>query len=119
MATVTVKTNISAVFDKISLTLAGLTVKNKEKLLKPVMFGLIDKMTKRIHEDGRATDGGQIGTYNAEYIKYVRNNDKTGIHRGASKKIIVSLTTQLENSWTVIDTPKGYGIGFSDGVGIY
>jgi hypothetical protein len=32
--------------------------------------------------------------------------------RTADKKIIVSLTRQLENDWSVIATEKGYGIGF-------
>ena len=33
-------------------------------------------------------------------------------NRGADSKIIVSLTRQLENDWSVIATDDGYGIGF-------
>jgi hypothetical protein len=65
-------------------------------------------MTKRIHIDGGASDGGQIGRYSKGYLalrerKYNRSKDS---------KVIVSLTRQLENNWSVIATDQGYGIGF-------
>jgi hypothetical protein len=34
--------------------------------------------------------------------------------RGESRKIIVALTSQLEQDWSVIATDNGYGIGFNN-----
>ena len=34
--------------------------------------------------------------------------------RGESRKIIVALTSQLEQGWAVLATQKGYGIGFNN-----
>jgi hypothetical protein len=34
--------------------------------------------------------------------------------RGNDTKVIVSLTRQLENDWSVMETPKGYGLGFTN-----
>jgi len=101
----------------VSINIEELTGKIKEKIAKlgdkeyiprTLSFDLIDLMTKRIHIDGISADGSAIGTYNKSYLslrqrKYSRNSDS---------KIIVSLTRQLENDWSVISTDHGYGIGF-------
>lgn len=108
MAAVNVSSNASAVFQSISVDLLGLT--DKERLLRPLMFDLIDMMKQRIHVDGKASDGGQIGTYNKQYLKLRESKYK----RDSSTKIIVSLTGQLEKDWSVIETEKGYGIGFKN-----
>jgi hypothetical protein len=34
--------------------------------------------------------------------------------RGEDRKVIVSLTRQLENDWAVLGTQTGYGIGFNN-----
>ena len=74
------------------------------------MFDMIDMMKQRIHVEGKASDGGQIGTYNKQYLKLRESKYK----RDSSTKIIVSLTGQLEKDWSVIETEKGYGIGFKN-----
>lgn len=104
MASIT--TNIGEVTERIKAKLAKLG--DKEYIPRTLSFDLIDLMTKRIHIDGVAADGSQIGTYNKSYLslrqrKYSRTSDN---------KIIVSLTRQLENDWSVIATEDGYGIGF-------
>lgn len=103
---VTIKTNIGEVTDRIREKL--LKISDKESLPRILAFDTIDLMTKRIHIDGKDASDGQIGTYNKSYLalrerKYSRSSDS---------KIIVSLTRQLENNWSVIATPKGYGVGF-------
>jgi len=108
MAAVNVSSNASAVFQSISVDLLGLT--DKERLLRPLMFDMIDMMKQRIHVEGKASDGGQIGTYNKQYLKLRESKYK----RDSSTKIIVSLTGQLEKDWSVIETEKGYGIGFKN-----
>lgn len=103
---ITIKSNIKLVAGRIKQNLEQL--KNKEYLLRPVAIEVIPLMTERIHQDGRAADGAQIGTYSASYLGLRQRKYK----RDASNKVIVSLTRQLENNWSVIATQNGYGIGF-------
>lgn len=103
---VTIKTNIGEVTQAIKDKLAKLT--DKENLPRILAFDTIDLMTKRIHIDGKAADEGQIGTYNKSYLKL----REAKYNRSSDTKIIVSLTRQLENNWSVIATGKGYGVGF-------
>lgn len=102
---VTIKANISLVSNSLLEKLRK--IKDREYLLRPVAFDVITLMTDRIHQQGKASDGSQIGTYSNNYLYKRKKNN-----RGTDKKIIVSLTRQLENDWSVIATPKGYGIGF-------
>lgn len=85
-------------------------LKDREYLLRPVAFDVIDLMTQRIHIDGNASDGKPIGVYS---IGYMRRRKK--FKRGDKRlPIIVSLTRQLENDWSVIATERGYAIGFKN-----
>lgn len=108
VSTIKVNTNIAEVSARIRAKLEKL--KDKEYLLRPVCFDLIELMKIRIHEKGLNAANSQIGIYNVRYLKlrqkkYQRNSDS---------KVIVSLTRQLENDWSVIATEKGYGIGFKN-----
>jgi phage gpG-like protein len=104
----TIKSNIKVVTGRIKQQLE--TLKNKEYLLRPVAIEVIPMMTERIHQKGEASDGGQIGTYSNSYLRLRQGKYK----RDASSKVIVSLTRQLENDWSVIATQNGYGIGFNN-----
>lgn len=84
-------------------------LQDKEYLLRPVCFGLIDKMTQRIHMDGKGSDNAPIGNYSTEYLK---RRQRKPLNRTGDSKIVVSATRQLENDWNVIATDKGYAIGF-------
>lgn len=135
----TIKTNIGEVTDRIKERMAKLG--DKEYIPRTLSFDLIDLMTKRIHIDGLAADGGQIGTYSNSYMALRTGNYKNAgksdagfftkggkatsdvktrklnsarpsYNRSNDTKIIVSLTRQLENDWNVIATDDGYGIGF-------
>lgn len=86
-----------------------------EYLLRPICIGLVDKMTNRIHVKGMDTLEEQIGTYNKSYLKYVREKKW---NRTADSNIIVSLTRQLENDWTVTPTELGYGLGFKNAINL-
>jgi hypothetical protein len=105
MATIT--TNIKSVVDKLKTNFDLL--KDKEYLLRPLAIETIPMMKERIHRDGKATDEGQIGTYSSGYM-----NARIANNRSEDTKIIVSLTRQLENDWSVIATTNGYGIGFNN-----
>jgi hypothetical protein len=108
MDALTIKTNLPEVTTKLQEVLAKLG--NKEYLPRLLAFGVIDKVTNRIHIEGEASDGGQIGTYNSRYLKLREEK----YNRKSDTKIIVSLTRQLENDWAVLATDKGYGIGFNN-----
>lgn len=102
----TVKTNIGAVTDAIRAKLALLS--DKENLPRILAFDTIELMTKRIHIEGKDATDTEIGSYNKSYLKLRERK----YNRSSDPKIIVSLTRQLENNWSVISTEKGYGVGF-------
>lgn len=107
MASITIRTNLGQVIGQLKRKLD--TLRDREYLLRPVAIELIPEMTQRIHQEGKASDGSQIGTYSNSYLKQRERNK-----RGADTKVIVSLTRQLENDWVVVPTEKGYGIGFNN-----
>lgn len=104
MATVT---NISQVVDQIKTRFDIL--RDKEYLLRPLAVEIIPMMKERIHVDGKASDGSQIGEYANSYM---RRRQESG--RGQSRKIIVAITSQLEQDWAVLATNTGYGVGFNN-----
>ena len=103
---VTVKINIKPITDLLQAKLNKLA--DREYLLRPVAADVIDLMTRRIHIQGIASDGNQISTYSKGYLKLREKK----YHRDADPKVIISLTRQLENDWSVIATQRGYAIGF-------
>lgn len=107
MASLTVNTNLAQVLTNLGQSFE--TIFNKDYLLRPVAIEVLPMMTERIHQKGQAADGSQIGTYSSPYLAYRKKNK-----RGGDTKVIVSLTRQLENDWSVMETPKGYGIGFTN-----
>jgi hypothetical protein len=108
VATITINTNIAEVNDKLIAKLNKL--KDKEYILRPVCFDLLELMKKRIHQDGKNAAGSAIGQYSNAYLKYRQKKH----NRSADKKVIISLTRQVENDFSVIPTPTGYGLGFKN-----
>ena len=105
---VNIKTNIAEVSKELRDKL--LTLADKENLPRILAFDTIDLMTRRIHEEGKSANETQIGTYNKSYLKLRERK----YNRSSDPKIIVSLTRQLENDWSVIATGRGYGVGFNN-----
>lgn len=103
----TIVTNLPAVIGDIKSSFEKLF--NKEYLLRPLAIEVIPLMKERIHINGEASDGSQIGTYSNGYMAA---RERAG--RGESRKVIVALTSQLERDWSVIATERGYGIGFNN-----
>lgn len=84
---------------------------NPEIFLRPVAVELAGLMHNRIHNEGKASDGSQIGTYKNSYLK-IRERYH---HPAADTQVILVLTRKLSNSWGVAPTEKGgYGVGFVD-----
>ena len=108
MASISINTNIAEVNARILAKLVQL--KDKEALLRPLCFDLLELMKRRIHEKGQNSSGSQIGTYSTAYMKQRIKK----YNRSKDTKVIVSLTRQLENDWAVIATKAGYGIGFKN-----
>lgn len=82
-----------------------------DTLARNIAQMLLGDMRERIHEQGKKTDGSQLGSYNNQYLKTrVRRYNRT-----ASRRVILSLTRQMENDWSII--PLGndtYGLGFKN-----
>lgn len=128
---------------------------NPDPILRTVALTILPELKKRVHQDGKDSEGNQIGTYSPDYMKVRTGNykDSGRISRGTNKgklkdagkytkglntkvfgtvvedspkvglarprynrtddtKVILSLTRQMENDTSVIDTPEGYGIGY-------
>lgn len=79
MAAITIQANISKVMNDIAERIGKL--KNQDYLLRPVAIETIANMKQRIHKDGKASDGKQIGTYSAAYMKV-----RTGDYANADRK---------------------------------
>jgi len=129
----------------------GLSSANIDKLTREMAVTTAANMRERIHEEGKDANGSQIGVYTTEYMKVrtgvYPNSDKrkSGKNKGQAKnagvytkgknkgqqrkkynrstdrKVIISLTRQLENDFTLgaqNKTPTkingGYGIGWKN-----
>lgn len=116
----------------------------RSELFREVALDLIPMIHERIHVDGKAADGSQIGTYTNAYMqvrtgnfgnsgKFVKgkNAGKTKnsgsftkgpskgsarpkYNRNADNKVILSLTRQMENDYAVLPGEVGWGIGFNN-----
>lgn len=85
-------------------------LQNPEYLIRPVAQDLVVLMTQRIHDEGKASDDSAIGNYSNAYLKLRESK----YNRTADTKVVISLTRQLENDWSVVAIDKGYGIGFKN-----
>jgi len=113
-------------------------------MLQEVSVSLLPVIKSRIHENGTAADGSKIGTYSNAYLKlrignYANADKKTkgkskgelknsGTHtkglsagkarpkynRTGDADVVLSLTRQMENDFSVQPTDKGYGLGFNN-----
>lgn len=83
-----------------------------DTLMRTVAVAMLGATKDRIHEDGKKANGTDIGTYT---LQYLRKRTKPPYNRTNSRKIILSLTGQMENDYKVV--PMGnlsYGLGFSN-----
>lgn len=129
---ITIRTNISEVMAKKVAQLQGLTSdEGISDMMRTIAVSMLPVVHDRIHVDGKDASGGQIGTYSAGYMKLrTQGYDSDTITRGPAKgtprtikrynrsgdtKVIVSLTRQLENDFSVVAaTPRSYGLGFKN-----
>lgn len=118
-------------------------LQNPDQMLRTVAVAVLPELKKRVHVEGKASDGSQIGTYSPAYMK-VRTGSyanastyKKGKNKGKNKdagtftrgggegkarpkynrtsdpKVIGSLTRQMENDLVTAPAGSGYGIGYT------
>lgn len=134
----------------ISIVIGGMKEKlttlgqNPDAMLRTVALTVLPEVKKRVHVEGKDSNGNQIGTYSPGYMKLRTGNygnsgkisrgknngqlkDADNYSRGSKKgqprpkynrsadtKVIASLTRQMENDISVIPSGSGYGIGYNN-----
>ena len=137
MSSLKITSNLNEVINIISDRLEGIDIEKMTALQASTVLGAI---RKRIHVEGKDSAGTQIGIYSPGYMK-VRTGlygnakpKKTGkgvnsagthlkgkskgsqrpkFQRKADTKVILSLTSQMENDYTIIPIENGTAIGFN------
>lgn len=135
-----VESNANEVINLIYDRLEGVNIKELTAIQASTLMA---EMKKRIHKLGKASDGGQIGTYSKGYmavrsgifknsgkqskgvntVKVSNAGKKTKgksigeprkkYNRGTDPKVIISLSRKLEESYVLVPIQNGTGIGFS------
>lgn len=106
---ITTTVDVSAIAD---LGKRFITLQQADSLLRSISSGMLGETSKRIHKRGENADGSPIGEYSDSYLK-LRQSEK--YKRDASKKVILSLTRQMEGDYTIVEISNTeYGLGFSN-----
>lgn len=79
-------------------------------MLRAVSLSMLPVVHDRIHVEGKAADGSGIGSYSKSYLKYTRPK----FNRSNDPKVILSLSRQMENDFSVVATSSKYGLGFKN-----
>lgn len=82
---------------------------DEQSWMRPVVLALAGEVRRRIHVDGQRADGGAIGQYQNTYMREREKNN-----RGSDKKMIYSLTRQMEQDFVPIAEENQYGLGFNN-----
>lgn len=77
--------------------------------MRPVVLALAGEVRHRIHVEGLRPDGSQIGTYQNSYMRERERNN-----RSSDKKMVYSLTRQMEQDFIPIAENNQYGLGFNN-----
>lgn len=103
----TVKTNIAKVTADIVMKLK--IIINSENVGRAMAVGMLPEVQHRIHVEGKAADGSQIGNYS---VPYLRRREKK---YGPDPKVILSDTRSMQNNFIVSANSEGkWGLGWLD-----
>lgn len=83
----------------------------RDKMLRTIALDTAAQMKVRIHQDGKNSENTPIGEYSNAYLKVREKN-----RRGTDKKVILSLTRQMENDFGIVagSGATGYALGFKN-----
>lgn len=82
-----------------------------ENFTRVVATGIISTVHNRIHIQGKAADGSPIGSYENNYLRLRERK----YNRLEGKKVVLSLTRQMENDFSAVVTQNGtWGLGFKN-----
>ncbi len=139
---ISITTNIDSVIGSLKEKVEA--VAQTSELMRTIATNMRAVVKDRIHNDGKAADGNQIGTYSNSYLALRTGQYKTnktfskgknkgetkptgvftkGKHKGAARpnynrtndpKVVISLTRQMENDFVVVATDNGYGLGYNN-----
>lgn len=116
-----VNSNINDVIQKITTGLNEIT--NPDQIIRTVAQTMVVEVHDRIHDRGKDSNDTPIGEYSNGYMALRTGNykrkAKEGIERPRynrtnDKKVVLSLTRQMENDFSVVATPEGYGLGYKN-----
>jgi hypothetical protein len=103
----TIKTNLSEVLTNL---IAQMNEQLGRQITREIAVSLKPVIAVRIHQDGKDASGNQIGTYKPSYLELRTKKYK----RTADPTVILSLTKQMENDFSVQETQLGYGLGYNN-----
>ena len=110
-----ITTNLDEVLGRLVGKLQDLNNPNGEArdlMLRQVASDTVAQVTYRIHTEGLNSAGKPIGEYANSYMK-IRESSK--YNRSSSKKIIFSLSGQMENDFNIVaNQANHYGLGFKN-----
>jgi hypothetical protein len=82
----------------------------RDLMLRQVASDTLANVKFRIHTEGLNSAGQPIGEYSSAYLRVREKNN-----RGRNPKVILSLTGQLENDFSIVsNTANNYGLGFKN-----
>lgn len=108
-----VQSNIQEVFGGLSSKLKSMATpggEQQDKFMRAISLSALAELRVRVHKDGLNTKLAPIGTYTNKYLK-VRQEK---FSRTSDRKVIFSLTRNMENDLTVIADGDKYNIGFNN-----
>ena len=106
---ITTTIDVSAISD---LSSRFITARQADTLLRSIAVGMQALTRERIHEAGQRADGSPIGDYSDSYMK-LRQSKK--YNRDGDRRVILSLTRQMENDYKVIAlSDTEYALGFDN-----
>lgn len=104
---ININSNITDIVLKLT---TGLSEIKSDKILRVVAQSMVTVVHDRIHEEGKDANNSQIGEYSNSYLKLRTKK----YNRSEDKKVVLSLTRQEENDFSIQPTNDGYGLGYTN-----
>lgn len=106
--TITVDTNYDQIRAEVNETLQQL-IDNQEPFLLAIASSVLATVAYRVHTKGKRANGTDLGTYSSKYMKERERNNRTD-----ERKVVASLTRQMENDFSVVAEGSSVGLGFKN-----